>query len=160
MVEGGYTMSSIFRVLLVAALVVYMNVTLILPATSSPAMLFASILPVASPDTPTTSYIGPQDSPILTLTVHAMVPEKIKVSDLARRRVQATVLAVDRQIDQLKLQTQEGQRLVLYLAPSVLDGLQVGKQIMLQVNQRSVQEVLTERSLAESPPTWGVSNCL
>jgi len=89
-----------------------------------------------------------------------MVPEKIKVSDPARRTVPATVLAVDRQIDQLKLQTQEGQRLVLYLAPAVLDGVQVGKQIMLQVNQRSVQEVLTERALAEPPLTWGVAACL
>jgi len=86
--------------------------------------------------------------------------KKIKVSDPAHRTVAATVLAVDRQIDQLKLQTHEGQRLVLYLAPAVLDGLQVGKQIMLQVNQRSVQEVLTERSLAEPPLTWGVADCL
>jgi len=153
-------MSSTFRVMLVAALGVCMSVTLIIPTTSSPAGLLVSVLPVASPETPSTSYMGHQDSPIVTLTVHAMVPEKIKVSDPARRTVPATVLAVDRQIDQLKLQTQEGQRLVLYLAPAFLDGLQVGKQIMLQVNQRSVQEVLTERSLTESPSTWGVSNCL
>jgi len=145
--------------MLVAALGVYMSVTLIIPMTSSPAGLPARVLPVASPETPTTSSMGHQDSPIVTLTVHAMVPEKIKVSDPARRTVPATVLAVNRQIDQLKLQTHEGQRLVLYLAPAVLDGLQVGKQIMLQVNQRSVQEVLTERSLTESPPAWGVSAC-
>ena len=153
-------MSSTFRVMLVAALGVYMSMTLIIPTTSSPARLPASALPIVSPDTPTTSSMGHQDSPVVTLTVHAMVPEKIKVSDPARRTVPATVLAVDRQIDQLKLQTHEGQRLVLYLAPAVLDGLQVGKQIMLQVNQRSVQEVLTERALAEPPLTWGVADCL
>ena len=153
-------MSSTFRVMLVAALGVCMSVTLIIPTTSSPAGLLARVQPVVSPDTPSTSYMGHQDSPIVTLTVHAMVPEKIKVSDPARRTVPATVLAVDRQIDQLKLQTHEGQRLVLYLAPAALDGLQVGKQIMLQVNQRSVQEVVTERSLTESPPTWGVADCL
>ena len=153
-------MSSTFRVMLVAALVVYMSVTLMIPTTSSPAGLLTRVQPVASPDTPTTSYRGPQASPIVTLNVYAMVPEKIKVSDPAHGTVPATVLAIDRQLDQLKLQTHEGQRLVLYLAPEVLQDLQVGKQIMLQVNQRSVQEVLTERSLAESPPTWGVSNCL
>ncbi len=153
-------MSSRFRVMLVAALGVCMSVTLVIPTTSSPAGLLARVQSVGSPDTPSTSYMGHQDSPIVTLTVHAMVPEKIKVSDPARRTVPATVLAVDRQIDQLKLQTHEGQRLVLYLAPAVLDGLQVGKQIMLQVNQRSVQEVLTERSLTESPLTWGVADCL
>jgi len=146
--------------MLVAALGVYMSMTLIIPTTSSPARLPASALPIVSPDTLTTSSMGYRDSPVVTLTVHAMVPEKIKVSDPARRTVPATVLAVDRQIDQLKLQTHEGQRLVLYLAPAVLDGLQVGKQIMLQVNQRSVQEVLTERALAEPPLTWGVADCL
>jgi len=151
-------MSSTFRVMLIAALGICMSVTLIIPTTSSPAGLRTSVLPIASPGTPGTSSMGHQDSPSVTLTVHAMAPEKIKVSDPARRTVQATVLVVDRQIDQLKLQTHEGQRLVLYLAPSVLDGLQVGKQIMLQVNQRSVQEVLTECPLAESPSTWGVSN--
>ena len=149
-------MSSTFRVMLVAALGVCMSVTLIIPTTSSPAELLARVQPVASPDTPSTSYMGHQDSPIVTLTVHAMVPEKIKVSDPAHRTVPATVLAVDRQIDQLKLQTHEGQRLVLYLAPTVLDGLQVGKQIVLQVNQRSVQEVLTESSVAGSPSACGV----
>ena len=153
-------MSSTFRVMFVATLGVCMSVSLIIPTTSSPAGLPVSVLPIASPDTPTPSSMGHQGSPIVTLTVHAMVPEKIKVSDPAHRTVPATVLAVDRQIDQLKLQTQEGQRLVLYLAPAVLDSLPVGKQIMLQVNQRSVQEVLTERSLTESPPTWGVANCL
>jgi hypothetical protein len=153
-------MSSTFRVMLVAMLVVCMSVTLIIPTTSSPAGLLARVQPVASPDTPITSSMGHQNSPIVTLTVHAMVPEKIKVSDPAHRTVPATVLAVDKQIDQLKLQTQEGQRLVLYLAPAVLDGLQVGRQIMLQVNQRSVQEVVTERSLTEPPSTWGISDCL
>ena len=153
-------MSSRFRVMLVAALGVCMSVTLVIPTTSSPAGLLARVQPVGSPDTPSTPYMGHQGSPIVTLAVHAMVPEKIKVSDPAHRTVAATVLAVDRQIDQLKLQTHEGQRLVLYLAPAVLDGLQVGKQIMLQVNQRSVQEVLTERSLTESPLTWGVADCL
>ena len=153
-------MSSRFRVMLAAALGVCMSVSLIIPTTSSPAGLLARVQPVASPETPSTSYMGHQASPIVTLTVHAMVPEKIKVSDPAHRTVPATVLAVNRQIDQLKLQTHEGQRLVLYLAPTVLDGLQVGKQIVLQVNQRSVQEVVTERSLTESPPTWGVADCL
>jgi len=146
--------------MLVAALGVCMSVALIIPTTSSPAGLLARVQPVASPDTPSTPYMGHQNSPIVTLTVHAMVPEKIKVSDPTHRTVPATVLAVDRQIDQLKLQTHEGQRLVLYLAPAVLDGLQVGKQIMLQVNQRSVQEVLTECALAEPPLTWGVADCL
>jgi hypothetical protein len=153
-------MASAFRAMLVAALGVGMSVTLLMPTTSSSGGLRTSILPVASPDTPNPSYMGPQENPILTLTVHAMVPENIKMSDPAHRTVQATVLAVDRQIDQLKLQTHEGQRLTVYLAPSVLDSLQVGKQIMLQVNPRPVKEVLTERPLTESPPTWGVSNCL
>jgi len=95
---------------------------------------------------------------MIALTVHAMVPEKIKVSDPARRTVSATVLAVDRQIYQVKLQTHEGQRLALYLTPAIFDGLQVGKQIILQVAQRSVREVLTERSVAGSGSAGGVSD--
>ena len=154
-------MSSTFRFMLTVALGVCMSVTSIIPMTSSAAGLRANILPVASPDTPSTSSIRYQGSPTVTLTVHAMVPEKIKVSDPARRTVSATVLAVDKEISQVKLQTHEGQRLALYLAPEVFDSLQVGKQIILQVAQRSVREVLTERSVAGSSLACGVSDsCL
>jgi hypothetical protein len=135
------------RIPLVMALGVCLSVIPIVFTAISSAGQHPSAPLVAPQEMPTTSHVQELKGDIVT--VHAMVPENIKVSDPAQGTVQATVMAIDRQINQAKVQTHEGQRLVLYLAPESLAGMRVGHYIMLQVAQRSAQEVLTERS-----PIW------
>jgi len=137
------------RVPLVMALGVCLSVTPIVLTAISPAGQPPSAPLVAPQEMPTTSHVQELKGDIVTVHVHAMVPENVKVSDPAQGTVQATVMAIDRQINQVKVQTHEGQRLVLYLAPESLAGIRVGHYIILQVAQRSAQEVLTERS-----PIW------
>ena len=133
------------RIPLVMALGVCLSVTpIVFTATSSAGQPPSAPL-VAPQEMPTTSHVQELKGDIVTVHVHAMVPENIKVSDPAQGTVQATVMAVDSQINQVKVQTHKGQRLVLYLAPESLAGMRVGSDILLQVAQRSAQEVLTER---------------
>jgi hypothetical protein len=65
--------------------------------------------------------------------VRALVPDKVKLSDPAQGTVQATVLAIDEAINQIKVQTDAGQRLMLFLPPESLARLQVGTPCLLQV---------------------------
>jgi hypothetical protein len=78
--------------------------------------------------------------PIVTLRVRALVPEKVKLSDPAQGTVQATVLAVDEEINQITVQTDEGQRLMLFLDPVSLTRLHVGALCLLQVTNGSTRE--------------------
>jgi len=146
------------RVPLVMALGVCLSVTPIVLTAISPAEQRHSAPLVAPQEMPTTLHVQELKDDIVTVHVHAMVPENIKMSDSAQGTVQATVMAIDRQINQVKVQTHEGQRLVLYLAPESLAGMRVGHYIMLQVAQRSAQEVLTERSPIWKPSKRGVSH--
>jgi len=61
------------------------------------------------------------------------VPEKIKLSDPAQGIVRATVLALDEEINQITVQTDEGQRLMLFLPPASLARLRIGAPFLLQV---------------------------
>ena len=81
-----------------------------------------------------------QHGPIVTLRVRALVPEKVKLSDPAQGTVQATVLAVDEAINQITVQTDEGQRLMLFLDPVSLTRLHVGALCLLQVTNGSTRE--------------------
>jgi hypothetical protein len=90
--------------------------------------------------TPTHSLEEDQPGPLVILRVRALVPEKVKLSDPARGTVRATVLAIDKEINQLKVQTEEGQRLILFLPPASLARLQVGAPCLLQVAPQSPQE--------------------
>jgi hypothetical protein len=74
-----------------------------------------------------------QHGPLVVLRVQALVPDKVKLSDLAEGTVQATVLAVDEEINQITVQTDEGQRLMLFLDPTSLMRLRVGAPCLLQV---------------------------
>jgi hypothetical protein len=78
--------------------------------------------------------------PIVTLRVRALVPEKVKLSDPAQGTVLATVLAVDEEINQITVQTDEGQRLMLFLDPVSLTRLHVGALCLLQVTNGSPRE--------------------
>jgi hypothetical protein len=81
-----------------------------------------------------------QSGPIVILRVRALVPEKVKLSDPAQGTVRATVLAIDEELNQITVQTDAGQRLMLFLPPESLARLQVGAPCLLQVVNRSTRE--------------------
>jgi hypothetical protein len=81
----------------------------------------------------------PQGS-IVILRVRALVPEKVKLSDPTQGTVRATVLAIDEEINQITVQTDEGQRLMLFLPPASRARLHVGAPCLLQVANRSTRE--------------------
>jgi hypothetical protein len=81
-----------------------------------------------------------QPGSIVVLRVRALVPEKVKLSDPAQGTVRATVLAIDEEISQITVQTDEGQQLMLFLPPESLARLQVGAPCLLQVVNRSTRE--------------------
>ena len=98
----------------------------------------ASVGPLSDTSTP----LREQDrhGPIVTLRVRALVPEKVTLSDPAQGTVRATVLAIDEAINQITVQTDEGQRLMLFLDPASLAHLHVGALCLLQVAHGSMQE--------------------
>jgi hypothetical protein len=77
---------------------------------------------------------------MVLLRVQALVPEKITLSDPAQGTVRATVLAIDKEINQIKIHTDEGQRLLLFLPPESLARLYVGAPCLLQVAPRSPRD--------------------
>jgi hypothetical protein len=90
--------------------------------------------------------------PRIILRVRALVPEKVKLSDPTRGTVQATVLAIDEEISQVKVQTEEGQRLMLFLDPKSLTRLRVGTPCLLQVAKGSMRD--TSRPPAYEGAFW------
>jgi hypothetical protein len=58
----------------------------------------------------------------------------------SERTVRARVLAIDKAINQIRVQTEEGQRLMLFLEPASLARLQVGAPCLLQVTNGSTRE--------------------
>ena len=101
--------------------------------------LVVSLMPiglaVSAPAGHTSTHRFHQDQhgPLVILRVRALVPDKVKLSDPAEGTVQATVLAVDEAINQITVQTEEGQRLMLFLDPASLMRLRVGAPCLLQV---------------------------
>ena len=76
---------------------------------------------------------------IVRLRVRALVPEKVKLSDLAQATVRATVLAIDEEMKQITVQTDMGQRLMLFLEPASLARLYIGAPCLLQVTNGSTR---------------------
>jgi hypothetical protein len=89
---------------------------------------------------------------MVVLRVRALVPDKVKLSDPVQRTVRATVLAIDEEINQIKVQTAEGQQLMLYLDPASRARLHVGAPCLLQVAQQSMQDFL--RSSEHEEAFW------
>ena len=128
------------RVLLIVVLSLVVSLTPIGRAASAPAGQPSSA-PLGPRHNPSAPHGGrDQPDPMVVLHVWALVPEKVKLSDPARGTVRATVLAMDEEINQIKVQTEEGQRLMLYLAPGSLARLRVGAPCLLHVAQRSTRE--------------------
>ena len=90
----------------------------------------------------TSTHLRGQDrqGPLVILRVRALVPEKVKLSDPTQGTVRATVLAIDEEINQITVQTDEGQRLMLFLPPASRAHLHVGTPCLLQVTNRSTRE--------------------
>ena len=103
-------------------------------------------------DTATSSPHQEQEAPLILLRVRALVPEKVKLSDPDQRTVRATVLAIDEELNQVKVQTDEGQRLGLFLPPESLMGLRLGTRCLLQVARQSMEDAI--RSPAHDGTFW------
>ena len=90
----------------------------------------------------TSIHLRGQDrhDPIVILRVRALVPEKVRLSDPAQGTVRATVLAIDEAMNQITVQTDEGQRLMLFLDPVSFARLHVGTPCLLQVANRSTRD--------------------
>jgi hypothetical protein len=133
-------MHAIHRLPLVIALSLVVSLMPISLAVRAPAVppSRASSEPLPDPSTPLREQ--GRHSPIVTLRVRALVPEKVKLSDPIQGTVQATVLAVDAEINQITVQTNEGQRLMLFLDPVSLTRLHVGALCLLQVTNGSTRE--------------------
>jgi len=145
-------MPTIRRVPLVVALSLIMSMMPIGLATSAPVGQPSSAA-LELRHAPSAPHGGrDQHGPMVILRVGALVPEKVKLSDPAQGTVRATVLAIDEEINQIKVQTEEGQRLILYLTPASLTRLQVGVPCLLQVTQRSTQE--SSRSPEHEEAFW------
>lgn len=140
-------MHAMLRISLVVALGIFVSMTPIGLAASAPAGQPSSATPVPPQDTATAPHVRELHGPLVTVKVRALVPDKVKVSDPAQGTVRATVMAIDREINQVTVQTHEGQRLILYLTPASLEGLQVSQQCILQMAQRSAPESSLDEGL-------------
>jgi hypothetical protein len=89
--------------------------------------------------TATTYHVRDMGGRMVTVHVPALASPDVKVSDSAQGTVNATVQSVDSTTNQVRVQTQEGQMLVLHLAPESLANMQIGAPLTLQVAQRSAQ---------------------
>ena len=103
-------------------------------------------------DTTTSLPLQEQDGPLLLLRVRALVPDKVTLSDPAQRTVRATVLAIDAESNQIKVQTDAGQRLGLFLPPETLAHLRLGTRCLLQVARESMQDAA--RPPVQEGPFW------
>ena len=133
-------MHTICHISLVIALSLVVSIMPISLAVSAPAVPPSSASSGPHHDTSTPLRGQGRHGPIVTLRVRALVPEKVKLSDPAQGTVLATVLAVDEEINQITVQTDEGQRLMLFLDPVSLTRLHVGALCLLQVTNGSTQE--------------------
>jgi hypothetical protein len=129
-------MSAIHRVSFIVVLSLVVSMTSISLAVCAPAVQPSSTS--LGPLHDTSTHLRGQDRPdsIVTLHVRALVPEKVKLSDPTQGTVRATVLAIDEAMNQITVQTDEGQRLMLFLDPASFARLHVGAPCLLQVTNR------------------------
>ena len=145
-------MHDIHRISLVLALSLVVRIMPISLAVSAPAVppSSASSGPLHDPSThpPAQDRYGA----IVILRVQALVPEKVKLRDPTQGTVRATVLAIDTEINQIKVQTDAGQQLMLFLDPASLARLSIGAPCLLQVTNGATRD--TARSPAHEAAFW------
>jgi hypothetical protein len=133
-------MHAMLRVPLVVVLGLCVSMVPIVHAASDHVGQSPSAAPLPLHNTPPTSQRQGLPDPLVTVKVHALVPEKVKLSDPAQGTIRATVLTLDKELNQVTVQTHEGQRLVLYLTPESFVGMRVGVPCLLQVAQGTPRE--------------------
>jgi hypothetical protein len=136
-------------IIVLSLVVPLIPIDLAVSAPAEPPSRGASVLPH---ETATYPPLQEQAGALLLLRVRALVPENIKLSDPAQRTVRATVLAIDAELNQVKVQTDEGQRLGLFLPPETLTHLRLGTRCVLQVARQSMQDAL--RPPVQEGPFW------
>ena len=145
-------MHTIRRMSLLIALSLVVRLLSIDLAVSAPAEPASRGTSARRHDTATAPPLQEQDGPLLLLRVRALVPDKVTLSDPAQRTVRATVLAIDAESNQVKVQTDEGQRLGLFLPPETLAHLRLGTRCLLQVARESMQDAA--RPPVQEGPFW------
>ena len=145
-------MHTICRMLLLIALSLVVRLMPIDLAVSAPAEPPSRGSLELRHDISPSSPLQEQDGPLILLRVRALVPEKVTLRDPVQRTVRATVLAIDAEINQVKVQTDEGQRLGLFLPPETLAHLRLGTRCLLQVARESMQDAA--RPPAQEGPFW------
>jgi hypothetical protein len=133
-------MYAIRRIPFVLALSIVVSMTPIGLGTHAPAVQPCSALSGHLHDTSTPLRGQDRQGPLVVLRVRALVPEKVKLSDPTQGTVRATVLAIDEEINQITVQTDEGQRLMLFLPPASRARLHIGAPCLLQVANQSTRE--------------------
>ena len=145
-------MHDIHRIPLVLVLSLVVRIMPISLAVSAPAVppSSASSGPLHDPSThpPAQDRYGA----IVILRVQALVPEKVKLPEPTQGTVRATVLAIDEEMKQIMVQTDEGQRLMLFLPPESLARLHVSAPCLLQVTNGATRD--TARSPAHEAAFW------
>jgi hypothetical protein len=133
-------MPALRSVLFVVAWSLVVSLTPIGPAVSAPTGQPSSV-PLEPRHDPSAPHgRGEQHAPLVMLRVRALVPEKVTLSDPAQGTVRATVLTIDEERNQIKVQTDEGQRLMVFLPPESRARLRVGTPCLLQVTNPSTRE--------------------
>ena len=133
-------MSAICRVAFVVALHLVVSMTPVGLAVRAPVVPSSSASSGPLPDSSTHLRGQDRSGPPVILRVRALVPDKVTLSDPTQGTVRATVLAVDEEINQIKVQTDAGQHLMLFLDPASLARLPIGAPCLLQVTNGSTRE--------------------
>ena len=131
-------MLSKLRFTLIVALGVLFGVASLIQAASNTAAPPPSAA-IVSPQDTTTYHVRDMDGRIVTVQVPSMASPNFKVSNPDEGTVRATVKAIDGEKNQVRVQTQAGQMLVLYLSPESVVSLRVGDEFTLQVAQQSAR---------------------
>lgn len=133
-------MSALGRVACVVALHLVVNMTPGGLAVRAPAVPSASASAGPQPDASTPLHGQDRPGPLVILRVRALVPDKVKLRDPIQGTVRATVLAVDAESNQIKVQTDAGQHLMLFVDPASLAHLPRGALCLLQVTNGATRD--------------------
>ena len=143
-------MSAIGRVSFVVALHLVVSMTPVGLAVRAPAIPSSIASSRPRPDFSTHHRGQDRPGPLVVLRVRALVPDKVKLSDPTQGTVRATVLAVDEEMNQIKVQTEAGQQLMLFLDPASLARVHRGAPCLLQVTNGSTREASRSPEPAEA----------
>jgi hypothetical protein len=145
-------MSALGRVAWVVALHLVVSMTPVGLAVRAPVVPSFSASAGPLPDSSTPFHGQDRPGPLVILRVRALVPDKVKLSDSTQGSVRATVLAVDEERHQIKVQTDAGQHLMLFVDPASLALVHRGAPCLLQVTNGATREA--SRSSEHDEAFW------